>query len=78
MAAPRKPRPLPQPRTREYVDFLGSQSPYDAPKSADLAALARLVEVEVFLSLASRPRCRGSETARDFINLTTADSAMRC
>lgn len=33
---------------REYVDFLGSQSPYDALESADLEALARLVEVEYF------------------------------
>ncbi len=33
---------------REYVDFLGSQSPYDALDAADLEALARLVEVEYF------------------------------
>lgn len=33
---------------REYVDFLGSQSPYDALDSSDLAALARLVQVEYF------------------------------
>ncbi len=33
---------------REYVDFLGSQPPYDALDSADLDALARTVEVEYF------------------------------
>jgi CBS domain-containing protein len=33
---------------REYVDFLGGQSPYDALDSPDLEALARLVEVEYF------------------------------
>jgi CBS domain-containing protein len=33
---------------REYVDFLGGQSPYDALDSADLADLAHLVEVEYF------------------------------
>ncbi|RDH78767.1 CBS domain-containing protein [Mycolicibacterium moriokaense] len=33
---------------REYVDFLGGQSPYDALDSADLEALSRLVEVEYF------------------------------
>src|SRR5262245_4753243 len=33
---------------REYVDFLGGQPPYDALDSADLEALARLVEVEYF------------------------------
>jgi len=31
---------------REYVDFLGRQSPYDELDAADLEALARLVEVE--------------------------------
>ncbi|MBB5161641.1 cyclic nucleotide-binding domain-containing protein [Mycobacterium sp. AZCC_0083] len=35
---------------REYVDFLGAQSPYDALDAADLAALARLIEVEYFAS----------------------------
>jgi len=33
---------------REYVDFLGGQSPYDALDAADLEALARLIEVEYF------------------------------
>jgi CBS domain-containing protein len=33
---------------REYVDFLGAQPPYDALDSADLDALAQLVEVEYF------------------------------
>ena len=33
---------------REYVDFLGSQSPYDELDASDLEALARLVEVEYF------------------------------
>ncbi|MDA2893299.1 DUF294 nucleotidyltransferase-like domain-containing protein [Mycolicibacterium sp. BiH015] len=33
---------------REYVDFLGNQSPYDALEAADLDILARLVEVEYF------------------------------
>ncbi|BDY26742.1 putative nucleotidyltransferase substrate binding domain-containing protein [Mycolicibacterium mageritense] len=33
---------------REYVDFLGGQSPYDALDAADLEALAQLVEVEYF------------------------------
>ena len=33
---------------REYVDFLGGQSPYDELDAADLEALARLVEVEYF------------------------------
>ena len=33
---------------REYVDFLGSQPPYDQLDAADLEALARLVEVEYF------------------------------
>ena len=32
----------------EYIDFLGSQSPYDALDAADLEALAQLVEVEHF------------------------------
>src|SRR5262245_52702061 len=36
------------PRMREYVDFLGSQSPYDELDATDLEALARLVEVEYF------------------------------
>lgn len=35
---------------REYVDFLGGQSPYDALEAADLQALARLVEVEYFVA----------------------------
>ena len=35
---------------REYVDFLGGQSPYDALESTDLDALARLIEVEYFLA----------------------------
>ncbi|GLP76693.1 hypothetical protein TUM20983_38030 [Mycobacterium antarcticum] len=38
---------------REYVDFLGAQSPYDALESADLKALARLTEVEYFVAGAS-------------------------
>jgi len=33
---------------REYVDFLGSQSPYDQLDASDLEALAQLVEVEYF------------------------------
>ena len=33
---------------REYVDFLGSQSPYDELDASDLEALAQLVEVEYF------------------------------
>jgi CBS domain-containing protein len=33
---------------REYVDFLGRQSPYDELDADDLEALARLVEVEYF------------------------------
>jgi CBS domain-containing protein len=33
---------------REYVDFLGRQSPYDELDAADLEALARLVEVDYF------------------------------
>lgn len=33
---------------REYVDFLGSQAPYDQLDASDLEALARLVEVEYF------------------------------
>ena len=33
---------------REYVDFLGGQSPYDALDATDLEALARLIEVEYF------------------------------
>ena len=33
---------------REYIDFLGSQPPYDALEAADLETLARLVEVEYF------------------------------
>lgn len=33
---------------REYVDFLGTQSPYDALDAVDLETLARLVEVEYF------------------------------
>lgn len=33
---------------REYIDFLGSQAPYDALEAADLETLARLVEVEYF------------------------------
>jgi len=33
---------------RDYIDFLGSQSPYDALDASDLEALARLVEVEHF------------------------------
>jgi CBS domain-containing protein len=33
---------------REYVDFLGGQSPYDALDAVDLRALAQLVEVEYF------------------------------
>jgi len=47
-AAFRQPRLGPQNRMREYVDFLGGQSPYDALDSADLADLAHLVEVEYF------------------------------
>jgi CBS domain-containing protein len=35
---------------REYVDFLGSQAPYDALEAPDLEALARLVEVEYFVA----------------------------
>lgn len=34
---------------REYIDFLGNQSPYDALDASDLEALARLVEVEHFV-----------------------------
>lgn len=33
---------------REYVDFLGSQAPYDALDAADLEMLARLIEVRYF------------------------------
>jgi CBS domain-containing protein len=33
---------------REYVDFLGSQAPYDQLDASDLEALAQLVEVEYF------------------------------
>jgi CBS domain-containing protein len=33
---------------KEFVDFLGSQAPYDTLSSADLDALAREVEVEYF------------------------------
>ncbi len=33
---------------REYVDFLGGQTPYDALDASDLEALARLIEVEYF------------------------------
>jgi CBS domain-containing protein len=40
----------PSPRMREYVDFLGSQAPYDALEAPDLEALARLVEVEYFVA----------------------------
>jgi CBS domain-containing protein len=35
---------------REYVDFLGAQSPYDALDAAGLEALARLIEVEYFVA----------------------------
>ena len=33
---------------REYIDFLGAQSPFDKLDAADLDALARLIEVEFF------------------------------
>lgn len=33
---------------REYIDFLGGQSPYDALEATDLEVLARLIEVEYF------------------------------
>src|SRR5687768_838739 len=33
---------------REYIDFLGAQSPFDKLDDVDLEALARLIEVEYF------------------------------
>ncbi len=73
---------------REYVDFLGRQSPYDALEASDRDALARLIEVEyfvagttitaaqVFLALAARLACRGYRTARDFVDLTAGDDLL--
>ncbi|ANS25571.1 hypothetical protein R1CP_04170 [Rhodococcus opacus] len=63
-AAP--PRPLQSTvrnrRMREYVDFLGSQPPYDAPDSADLDALARTVDVEFFAARHTDRRGRRGPT----------------
>jgi hypothetical protein len=35
---------------REYVDFLGGQSPYDALEASDRDALAGLIEVDYFVA----------------------------
>ncbi len=68
---------------REYVDFLGGQTPYDALEASDLEALARLIEVgdatttaQVFLALMSRLGRLGYSTARDFVDLTDGDRAL--
>jgi CBS domain-containing protein len=54
---------------REYVDFLGSQSPYDQLDASDLEALAQLVEVEYFTAgtimiTAGEPPAPGSSIKR--------------
>src|SRR5882757_11285051 len=52
---------------REYVDFLGAQSPYDALDAADLAALARLIEVEFFASGTTIVEAGGSALAHFYV-----------
>ncbi|MCU1698537.1 MAG: cAMP-dependent protein kinase regulatory subunit, partial [Mycobacterium sp.] len=52
---------------REYVDFLGAQSPYDALDAADLAALARLIEVEYFASGTTIVEAGGSALAHFYV-----------
>jgi CBS domain-containing protein len=52
---------------REYVDFLGAQSPYDALDAADLAALARLIEVEFFGSGTTIVEAGGSALAHFYV-----------
>ena len=52
---------------REYVDFLGGQSPYDALDAADLDALARLIEVEYFASGTTIVEAGGSALAHFYV-----------
>jgi CBS domain-containing protein len=52
---------------REYVDFLGAQSPYDALDAADLAALARLIEVEYFAAGTTIVEAGGSALAHFYV-----------
>lgn len=52
---------------REYVDFLGGQSPYDALDAADLDALARLIEVEYFTAGTTIVEAGGSALTHFFV-----------
>jgi CBS domain-containing protein len=52
---------------REYVDFLGGQSPYDVLDAADLDALGRLVEVEYFAAGTSIVEAGGSALTHFYV-----------